>query len=43
VLYDWKKEMANDGVLSVRELLRRTGDIERHFEIGIGRLTARLS
>jgi C6 transcription factor Pro1 len=43
VLEDWKKGMVSDGVLNVRELVRRAGDIEQRLKIGTARLTERLS
>ena len=42
VLEDWKKGMVSDGVLNVRELVRRAGDIEQRLEIGTAKLTERL-
>lgn len=42
-LKDWKRVMARDGTLGVRELLRKAGDIEQRLEVGIARLTGRFS
>ena len=42
MLEDWKKGMVSDGVLNVRELVRRAGDIEQRLEIGTAKLTERL-
>jgi hypothetical protein len=43
VLEDWKRQMMKDGVLSVRELVRRAGAIEERLEAGIAALVERLS
>jgi hypothetical protein len=43
VLEDWKRVMARDGVLSVRKLVRKAGDIEQRLGVGIARLTGRFS
>jgi hypothetical protein len=43
VLEDWKRETASDGVVSLRELVRRASDIKQRLESGIARLTERLS
>jgi C6 transcription factor Pro1 len=43
VLDDWKRRMMAGGVLSVRELVRKSGSIEERLETGIANLTANLT